>query len=192
MVDIPARRFSRSEYHRLADIGLLRPDERVELLDGQIYNMAPMGPLHGGVSNALAGYLWQLARGRWFVWTQSPIGLSKTFEPEPDIALLVPAEHCYMQRLPAPDDVFLIIEVSDSSLEFDREKKLPLYGMAAIPEAWIVNLRDRVVEVYRQLAGKIYSLVETFRTGQSIALTAFPDVKIPVSDVFRHLANRAA
>ena len=192
ILDVPTRQFSRGEYHRLAEIGVLKPDERVELLDGIIYNMAPMGPFHGGVSNALAGYLWQLAQGRWFVWTQSPIGLSKTSEPEPDLALLVPADHCYMQRHPGPDDVFLIIEVADSSLEFDREKKLPLYAKAALPEVWIINLREKTAEVYRQPTAGVYSQCETLRPGQTANLLVFPQVKIPVTDIFRHLSNRTA
>jgi Uma2 family endonuclease len=192
MVDLPARRFSRSEYHRLAEIGVLKPDERVELLDGIIYNMAPMGPFHGGVSNTFVGYLWQIAQGRWVVWTQSPIALSKGSEPEPDIALLAPADHCYMQRHPTPDDVFLIIEISDSSLELDRSIKLPLYARSAVPEVWILNLREKVVEVYCEPSAGIYSRSENYRAGQNVTLSAFPDVKIPVTDIFRHLSNRSA
>jgi Uma2 family endonuclease len=192
MIDAPPRRFSRSEYHRLAEIGVLKPDERVELLDGIIYNMAPMGPFHGGVSNTFVGYLWQIAQGRWVVWTQSPVALSKASEPEPDIALLAPADHCYMQRHPTPDDVFLIIEISDSSLGLDRGIKLPLYAKSAIPEVWILNLREKVVEVYREPSAGIYSRSENFRAGQHVTLSAFPNVNIPVTDIFRHLSNRSA
>ena len=143
-------RFSVKEYYRMAETGVLRPDARVELLNGEITDMSPIGPFHGGVVNRLIRSFTRSSGERWLVSPQNPVRLDDYSEPEPDLMLLKPIPDDYISRHPQPEDVYLLIEVSDASLITDREEKLPIYGRAGIVEVWIVNLVDLTVEVYRE------------------------------------------
>ena len=118
----------------MAETGVLRPDARVELLDGQIMDMSPIGPFHGGVVGRLARLFNTVSNDRWLVLSQHPVRLDEHSEPQPDVLLLRPIQDDYTNRLPRPDDVYLVVEVSDSTLSLDREDKLPLYGCAGIVE----------------------------------------------------------
>src|SRR5690242_13248453 len=115
-------RFSAEEYHRLAKLGILSPEARVELIEGAIHDMSPIGPPHSGVVNRLNRFFNLRAKNRWIVSTQNPLGLDNYSEPQPDLVLLKPAPDDYVSHHPVPDDVFLLIEVADSSLDFDRGK----------------------------------------------------------------------
>src|SRR5580700_6604780 len=127
----PAKhRFSVKDYYRMAETGVLRPDARVELLDGEIIDMSPIGPFHGGVVNRLARLFTLLSKNRWLLSSQNPLRLNDHSEPEPDLMLLKPSPDDYTSRHPRPEDVFLLVEVSDASLTTDVEKKLPAYGRA--------------------------------------------------------------
>ena len=108
----------------MAETGVLKPDARVELLDGQIIDMSPIGPLHGGEVNRLIHFFTYLAKGRWIVTSQNPVHLDDHSEPQPDLLLAKPAPDFYSNRHPTPEDVFLLIEVADTSLAFDRGEKL--------------------------------------------------------------------
>src|SRR5262249_33176437 len=143
-------RFSVKEYYRMADAGVLRPDARVELLNGEIIDMSPSGPFHGGLVKRLSKIFTLKARSRWIVSTQDPLHLDDHSEPQPDLMLLKPRDDEYTTRHPQPDDVYLLIEVSDSTIEYDRTEKLSAYGRAGIPEVWIVNLNELTIEVYRE------------------------------------------
>ena len=121
-------RFSVKEYYRMAETGVLPPDARVELLNGKIIDMPPIGPFHGGLVKRLSRIFNLKAKGRWIVSTQDPLHLEDHSEPEPDVVLLKPAPDDYTSRHPQPDDVFLLIEVSDTTLDFDHEEKLAAYG----------------------------------------------------------------
>src|SRR5262245_57243551 len=124
----------------MAETGVLRPDARVELLNGEIIDMSPIGPFHGGVVGRLARFFNQVANGRWLVLSQHPVQLDEHSEPQPDVILLKPISDDYTNRLPRPDDVYLLVEVSETTLNLDRAEKLPIYGRAGILELWIVNL----------------------------------------------------
>src|SRR5205809_4820442 len=113
-------RFNVKEYYRMAETGVLRPDARLELLDGQIIDMSPIGPFHGGVTKRLNRLFTRLGEGRWVVAVQDPVHLDEHSEPQPDLMLLKPVSGDYTNRHPGPDDVFLLIEVSDTSLAYDR------------------------------------------------------------------------
>jgi Uma2 family endonuclease len=178
-------RFSAREYRRMAETGVLRPDARVELLDGQIIDMSPIGPLHGGVTKRLNRLFTLAANGRWIVSTQDPVQLDDHSEPEPDLVLLKPAPDDYTSRHPGPEDVLLLIEVADTSLPYDRGDKLPAYGRAGVPEVWIVNLAEEAIEVYREPHFQGYARVVVLRTQQCASPLAFPDVQLTVSDLFR-------
>lgn len=178
-------RFSVSEYHRMAETGVLRPDARVELLNGEITDMSPIGPFHGGVVNYLNETFTMLARGRWTTSVQNPLRLDDHSEPQPDLMLLRPAADYYRRRHPQPADVFLLIEVSDTSIGIDREDKLPAYGRAGIGEVWIVNLTDLTVEVYRQPHFTGYAAKSILRPGDQAVSLTFPDADVSVGELLK-------
>jgi Uma2 family endonuclease len=126
----------------------------------------------------------RLSKGRWLVSTQDPLHLGDFSEPEPDIILLKPADDDYTSRHPQVDDVFLLIEVSDSTLEYDRSEKLPAYGRAGIPEVWIVNLVELTVEVYREPHFAGYGNKTVLRAG-AISPAAFPDATLDVTELLK-------
>ncbi len=172
-----------AEYYRMAETGLLQPDARVELLDGQIIDMPPIGPFHGGSVNRLTELFVKMSRDRWQVSTQNPIRLNNYSEPQPDLALLKRAPDFYANRHPRPEDVFLVIEVADASLATDRDEKVPAYGKAGVPEVWIVNLRDKVVEVCREPHYTGYGSRQIFGAGQTVSPQAFSDARIDVGEL---------
>lgn len=176
-------RFSVAEYHRMAETGILHPDVRVELLDGRIIDMSPIGPFHGGITKRLNRIFTRLARGRWIVSVQDPLRLDDHSEPEPDLMLVKPAADDYTSRHPQPEDVFLLIEVSDTTLDYDREEKLPAYGRAGIPEVWILNLNDKTIEVYREPHSTGYGSTTVLRAGDEAAPLAFPDAAVNVAEL---------
>lgn len=178
-------RFSVAEYHRMAETGILRPDARVELLDGRIIDMSPIGPFHGGITKRLNHLFTRLARGRWMVSVQDPLRLNDDSEPEPDLMLVKPAPDDYTSRHPGPEDVFLLIEVSDTTLDYDREEKLPAYGRAGIPEVWILNLNDRTIETYREPHFTGYAARQTLRAGDTLSPLRFPDVTLDVAELLK-------
>jgi len=162
-------RFSIKDYYRMAETGVLRPDARVELLDGKIIDVSPIGPFHGGVVGRLTRLFSKLSKDRWLVWPQNPLRLDDHSEPEPDVMLIKPAPDDYTLRHPQPADVFLLIEVSDSTLELDQMEKVPAYGRAGVVEVWIVNLQDAVIEVYREAHFAGYGSKTILRAGDQIA-----------------------
>ena len=169
----------------MAETGLLRPDARVELLNGEIIDMSPIGSFHGGLVNRLIRKFGKLANGRWMISAQNPLRLDDHSEPEPDFMLLKLSPDDYTGRHPQPDDVFLLIEVSDASLEYDREEKLPAYGRAGIVEVWIVNLRDATLEVYREPHFTGYGSKTILRAGSQAAPLAFPDAVVDVGELLK-------
>ena len=178
-------RFSVVEYYRLAEAGILAPDARVELVDGRIYDMLPIGPFHSGVGSKLQTLFSSVAKGRWIVRTQWPIRLDDSSEPVPDLALVKPRADHYAEHHPRPPDVFLLIEVARRSLQFDRKTKLVAYARAGIQEYWIVNLKARLVEVYRgPLPIGEYSQAIRLQAEDAVAPVAFPDARITVADLF--------
>lgn len=172
-----------SEYHRMVEVGLLRPDARVELLGGQIIDMSPIGPFHGSVTNQLSELFFASARGRWTTIVQNPVSLDDHSEPQPDITLAKRSADFYRKHHPAPNEVFLAIEVSDTTLELDRTEKIPAYGRFGIQEVWIVNLVDRVVEVHREPNFSGYSNVKILRPGDKALPLAFPDIMVDIAQL---------
>lgn len=169
----------------MGELGFLAPDARVELIEGQIHDMSPIGPLHSGVTNRLNRFFNLQAKGRWIVSTQNPVGLDNFSEPQPDLLLLKPAPDDFISHHPTPDDVLLLIEVADSSLDFDRRKKLPVYGRTGIPEVWIVDLQKSTIEVYREPHFTGYEQKTICREGDKASPAAFPDVKVDVGELLK-------
>jgi Uma2 family endonuclease len=181
---LPTRRlFTVDEYHTLADIGVLTEDDRVELIDGEILQMPPIGPEHVGnvnwFTNAFSRHFGERAQ----VSIQNPVRLGLRVEPQPDVAVLKPRPDYYRAELPTPNDVLVLIEIAQSSLEYDRKTKARLYARAGIMEYWIVNLVDREVIVHRDPLRARYRSVQTLRHGNTVAPLAFPDIVISVSDI---------
>ena len=183
--DAPQKRlFTREEYHAMGKAGIFAPNERVELLEGEIIAISPMGDRHSScitrVNRVFAGL--NIAN-RAIVSVQSPVVTSSTSEPEPDIALLAFHDDLYDFGKPRPQDVLLLVEVSDSSLEYDREVKLPYYASLRIPEVWIANLQDDRIEASTEPTPQCYRATRIYTRGDTISPTAFPDLQINVNDI---------
>lgn len=142
------RRFTIEEYHRMGEVGILGEDDRVELIDGNILKMSPVGSQHAACVSLLNRLLRPVEESA-IVRIEDPIVLNDETEPQPDIAVVRFKEKLYADAHPRPEDVLLIIEVAETSLEEDREIKLPRYAASSIPEVWIVNLVENLIEVYR-------------------------------------------
>ncbi len=136
-------------YHRMAEAGILAPDARVELIDGAILDMVPIGSEHGGRTARLHQRLVLALAGKAFVTASSPLRIDDFNEPEPDLLVLRPRADDYIEALPTPADVLLVVEAAKTSRPFDRTVKADLYARAGVPEYWIVDLVERCVEVCR-------------------------------------------
>jgi Uma2 family endonuclease len=181
---LPARwRFTVDDYEGMIESGILDENDRVELIDGEIIEMAAVGGQHAACVNDLAEWFILRLQGRAIISIQNPVRLRPRSEPEPDIMLLRPRGDRYRQGLPGPEDVLLIIEVSDSTLHFDRGTKLPLYAAAGIPEVWIVDLERRRVLVHRQPDGDLYREAVVVDDG-SLSPLAFPDATLRLDEIF--------
>ena len=167
----------------MGETGVLQRDARVELLNGEIVDISPIGSSHAGMVNRLNSIFTKLARERWMVAVQNPLRLDDQSEPEPDLLLLKPSVDDYTGRHPQPEDVFLLVEVADASLEYDRDEKLPAYGRGGIQEVWIVNLRDRAIEVFREPHFTGCSSKTALRQGDQAKPIAFPDVALDVAEL---------
>ena len=184
------RRYSVSEYHKMGEEGILSEDERVELIDGVIIKMSPKRTKHSVVTSQMVASFYELSiEGKALLRVQEPVILTDDTEPEPDLTLVKIREGAYyLETHPRPDDVLLLIEVADTSLEYDREIKLPRYAASKIEEVWIVNLVDNIIEVYREplvLAdGTVgYRTRTNFVKGDTITPQAIPSLNITVDDV---------
>jgi len=175
-------RFTVENYHRMAEVGILDADERVELLRGEVVVMTPIGPPHGGCVNKLTRLFVESVGRSACVSTQNPFSLDDCSEPQPDLVLARPRPDDYSKSHPRPDDVLLLVEVADTSLDKDRKVKLPLYAEAGIVEVWIVDLNANAVEVCRDPTGGKYRDIRRFQPGDAITLHALPEVTVPVSD----------
>jgi len=182
-VELPRRRFTVEEYHRMAEAGILHEDDRVELIEGEIVEMSPIGHHHIASVMALSRRLTLAVGDRAVMSPQNPVRLSRDTEPEPDVVLLRPPETRYWQQAPCVEDVLLLIEVADSSYRYDRDVKLPLYARAGIPEVWVVDVADGAVEVHRQPGLRGYASAQRVERGGTIAPVAFPDATLAVAEV---------
>lgn len=177
------RRFNVSEYHAMVESGVLRHDERVELLDGDVVVMAAMSSRRAACIDWFSRSLILALVEATIVRVRGPVRLDDDNEPEPDVTLLRRRDDYYATGHPGPDDVLLLIEVADTTLDFDRNLKLPLYARAGIPEIWIVNLQDRRVEVYTEPDGVGYGSVRHYGPGESVAPRHFPDIALEVERI---------
>ena len=182
----PARhRLTVHEYHQMADAGIFNEDSRIELIDGDLIDMAPIGQGHAAVVNRLTKTLVIACGDRAIVSVQNPVRLDPTSEPQPDVAILRCRDDYYeMAEPPGPADVLLLIEAADSSLRFDRTVKAPLYARAGIAEVWIVDLQRGFLEAYRQPTSEGYEKVTKHRAGEQLALVLAPEIVVKLDLVF--------
>jgi len=181
VTDTPTRRFTVDEFLLMGEVGVFKAEERVELIEGEVIPMLPIGPFHSDTVDELVELFISKSRGRCRVRGQHPIAIDDDSLPQPDVSLVKPQR--YGKTHPKPDDVYLLVEVAESSLNFDRKRKLPLYGKAAINEYWIINLKDRTIEVYRDPNFTGYSAKTILRSGEFASPAAFPDIKIGVAQL---------
>lgn len=167
-VQVLRRHFSVGDYYTMAAAGLFKEDDRVELIEGEVIEMNPIGSRHAACVGRLTKSCERLAGDVAIVWVQNPVRVSDYSEPVPDVTLLKRRDDFYAQANPGPDDVLLLIEVSDSTLEYDRQIKVPLYARAGIPEVWLVNLPAEVIEIYSQPSGGKYVDARVAGRGESL------------------------
>jgi Uma2 family endonuclease len=179
-VDITKRLFDVDDYHRMARAGILSEDDRVELIDGEIVAMTPIGPRHNASVDRAVRALVTAMGDQAIVRVQGSVRLDRFREPQPDLVLLRPQPDFYASRLPGPSDILLIIEMAESSLDYDRDVKARIYAQSGVPEYWLVDLDDRSVSCYTEPRGGAYQKLRHGRSGQSIAPEALPQCAIPV------------
>lgn len=178
------RRFTVDEYYRMAEVGILGPDDRVELLDGEIVEMSPIGSRHAATVTRLQRLFERGAGDRSIGRVQQPVRLDRYSEPEPDIAVVAAREDFYATGHPGPDEILLIVEVADTSLRYDRHRKLPSYARAGIPEVWLVDLTLDRVEIYREPSSDGYASQQILGRDATLTPLLLPDVAIRVADLF--------
>ena len=176
-------RFTVDQYHAMSKAGILKKGDRVELIEGVIVAMAPIGNRHLATVDRISKSFHLAVADRAIVRTQGSITLNERTMPEPDIVLLKPRDDFYESEAAGPEDVMLLIEVSDSSLEYDRGEKLALYARFGIPEVWITVLPERIMEAHSEPVDGRYTLKRILSPGDSISPGCFPDIALPVSEV---------
>jgi len=177
-------RLTVAEYHRMGQTGVFSENDRVELIEGDIVDMAPIGSSHAGTVKYLINILKVAVGERAIVSAQDPLVLDRHSEPQPDITLLKPRADFYRSAHPRPEDVLLLIEVADTTLRYDREVKLPLYARHAIPEVWIVDLENRGLCVYREPAEAGYRQAQTIERPGVLVPVTLPNISIDLSGLF--------
>ncbi len=181
-IGIQRRRWTRKEYYRAAELGLFRPNERLELLDGEILQkVSPQKPPHAvALSNTALAVAAAFGPGH-HVRHQLPLVLNESSEPEPDVLVVAGIPNDYRSDHPKPADVRLLVEISDSTLRLDRSRKLPAYARASIPDYWILNLPERRLEVYREPSGPRYRSVTIYSEHEAVTPLLAPRASIRVA-----------
>lgn len=182
-VQVLRRRFTVDEYQRMGQVGILGEDDRLELLEGEIVEMAPIGSRHQATVDRLTRLFSGRVSDSALVRVQGPVRLGEDSEPQPDVILLGLRDDFYGTAHPGPEDVLLLVEVSDSSIEYDREVKLPLYARHGITEVWIVDLENEAIEVYTDPAVEGYRVVSQPGQGQTLSPQHFPLLELAVDEV---------
>lgn len=182
-VELKRHRFTRADYHQMAKVGILEPKARVELIDGEIIEMSPIGRRHRSSVDRVNDVFAPRLHGAAIVRIRSSVTLGEYGEPEPDLTLLRFRADFYAESDETPEDVLLIVEVADSSESYDRRIKGPLYARFGIADYWLVDLNRDHVTVYRDPTQDGYASSRVFRRGESISPLAFPDLTVPIEDI---------
>ena len=172
-----------SEYERMGETGVFAPDARVELIEGEIIEMSPIGSPHAACVDVAASLLHEKLQRTAIIRVQNPIVLDDFSEPQPDISVLKLQSGSYRGAHPRPQNVLLVIEVSDTTLRFDRQVKVPLYARAGIPEVLIINLIDEQIEAHAQPVKGEYIVTQVFRRGEQFTSSVLPTVVLDVDEI---------
>ena len=184
-LDLPTRhRFTLDDVIAMVRAGVIPEESRMELIDGELIDMMPIGPGHDGLVSGLTHALVRACGGNGIVRVQSTLRLGPQDAPQPDFLVVRPRADFYTTRHPGPADTLLVVEVAESSLRYDRTVKLPLYARAGVPEYWIVDLKNRVLSAYRSPSADGYAPPTTHKPGERLALHAAPGIVVPLDLVF--------
>lgn len=182
-VQVLRRYFSVGEFYRMAAAGIITDADRVELIDGEVIEMSPIGSRHAACVDRINALLHRHAGQSAIVRVQNPIRLNDFSEPQPDVALLKPREDFYESSHPAADDVLLVVEVADTSVELDRGVKVPLYARAGVAEVWLVDLTRDVIELSARPANGTYEFNAQFGRGQELRSETIESLKLEVESI---------
>ena len=171
-------------YQQMGEKGLLTPEDRVQLIEGEILEMPPIGPRHGSVTGRLARWLYRAVGDAAIVRLGNPVNLGKYSQPQPDAMLLKPRADDYFTSHPAPEDVLLLVEVSDSTIDFDQGRKRELYARFAVQEYWVIDVNSRCIDAYSDPTGGEFRTALTYRLQDTIGPRALPQVSIAVKELF--------
>jgi Uma2 family endonuclease len=176
-------RFTREDYDAMIAAGILDENDRVELIAGEILKKMSIGPSHASTVRLLNRIFSRAVGDRAVVAIQDPIALDDFSEPEPDVSLLAFRADSYACRHPLPQDVYLIVEVADTSLRLDRERKIPLYADAGIPEVWLIDLGDKTLTRYRKPASGAYAEVSRHTSADTVPIPNLPNATVALSEL---------
>jgi len=182
-IPLTHRKFTVDEYHSFIEQGVFRPEERIELWEGEFIEMSPIGKRHAGVIAGLTAYLNHLFFQQFVIWAQNPIVLNDFSEPQPDICVLQGRDDFYRNESATAADVLLVIEVADTSIKFDRDVKFPRYAASGIRESWLVDLENERVEIHSEPTAMGYSLIKVFHRGQTAESSILPPIKLAVEEI---------
>lgn len=176
-------KLSVNDYYRMGEAGILHEDDRIELIEGDLIDMAPIGSRHAGMVTRLDRLLGRAVNDRAVISVQNPLHLSDRSVPQPDVMMLKPRSDDYIDALPEPADVLVLIEVADSSIDYDRKTKLPLYARHGIPEVWLIDLNTQCLEHYAQPSEEGYGQRETMDHRHKISPALLPEVIIDLAQL---------
>ena len=191
VADVQRYRFTVDEFARMGEAGIFTEDHRVELIDGEILEMTPIGPLHAWIVDRLNELIMARIAGKVHVRIQNPVRLGSHSEPQPDLVVARRSD-AYTDRHPEPGDILLVIEVADSSLRYDRLEKVPRYGKAGIPETWLVDVEARAVTFYTGPGPGGYVNRQVRRCGDEVVASKVPELRFSVGDIFPILGSSTA
>jgi len=183
-VQLLTRKFTTEQYHLMHEAGVFAEGDRLELINGEITEMSPIGRKHAACVARLTKVFELKLGDRTIIWSQNPIRLVDNSEPQPDLAILKLRSDFYEDSLPIPTDILLIIEVADSTLTYDRETKMPLYASAGIPEMWLFDLNRKIIEGYSQPSALGYKRMQRYEQNDEFSMLAFPDVTFAWNELF--------
>jgi Uma2 family endonuclease len=182
-VELLRRKFTVEQYHQMAEAGILTEDDWVELIRGEIVEMSPVGKRHAACVNRLNALFNQRLGQEVIVAVQNPVELDDNSEPQPDLALLQPRSDFYEAGHPQSEDILLLVEVADTTVESDREVKILLYAENGISEVWLVDINAQCLEVYRQPSENGYQFIQKYYRGQTVTIQAFSEISFTVDEV---------
>jgi Uma2 family endonuclease len=184
VMPLARHKLSVDDYHRMGAAGVLAPDCRVELIEGEMIDMAPIGSVHASVVSVLSAFFVRAVGEAGIVFSQNPVRLLPDSEPQPDLMVLKPRADHYRKSLPLAADVLLLGEVADSTLDYDRKIKLPLYARHGIAEVWIVDLNAERLEVHAAVQGGAYGSVRRLEKTESVTPGLVPCLPLPLAAIW--------